>query len=74
MNCVAKKLSTCEIVTDAYSTCFECEAERCESKLDSENIKLSDSHSVTAKLSCQEGGDTLCSRQLGDPFQCDIKA
>jgi len=36
-------------------TCFECEAERCESKLDSESIKLSDSHSVTAKLSCQEG-------------------
>lgn len=55
VNCVAKKLSTCEIVTDAYSTCFECEAERCESKLDSESIKLSDSHSVTAKLSCQEG-------------------
>ena len=55
VNCVAKKLSTCEIVTDAYSTCFECEAERCESKLDSESIKLSDSHSVTAKLSCQDG-------------------
>lgn len=55
VNCVAKKLSTCEIVTDAYSTCFECEAERCESKLDSESIKISDSHSVTAKLSCQEG-------------------
>ncbi|WP_295213376.1 SPOCS domain-containing protein [Ruminococcus sp.] len=55
VSCVAKKLASCEIVTDAYSTCFECEGESYESELECGSVKISENHSAAAKLACQEG-------------------
>lgn len=56
VSCVAKKLSSCEVVTDAYSTCFECESKCCDSDLECSGTMVSETHSLSSKLACQEGG------------------
>lgn len=55
VNCTAKKFESCEIVTDAYSTCYECELQSCENKLDSVGVKADENHTASANLSCTEG-------------------
>ena len=47
VNCVALKYETCEIVTDAYSTCYECEIKNSDCKLDAVPIKVEDSHTAS---------------------------
>lgn len=50
VNCTALKYETCEIVTDAYSTCYECEMENSDCRLDSMPVKINDSHSVETQI------------------------
>lgn len=48
VNCTAMKFETCEIVEDAYSTCYECNLENADLRLESVPVKLSERHALTA--------------------------
>lgn len=50
VNCTAFKYETCEIVTDAYSTCYECELENSECRLDSVPVVINANHSSETQI------------------------
>ncbi len=50
VNCTALKYETCEIVTDAYSTCYECELENSGCRLDSKPVMINETHSVSTQI------------------------
>ena len=51
VNCVAVKYETCEIVSDAYSTCYECETSACGTKLETAPAKVDESLSQSCTIS-----------------------
>lgn len=55
LNVRAIRYETGDLVTDAYSTIYECEPELCQEKIESVPVKLSESHTQTATLTCQDG-------------------
>lgn len=55
VNCTALKYETAEIVTDAYSTCYECGYEVCDTKLENMPVPINASHQVKTTLNCQDG-------------------
>lgn len=55
VNCTALRYETAELVTDAYSTCYECSYEVCETRLDNMPVPISESHSAKTSLVCQDG-------------------
>ncbi len=54
VNCTAIKFQTCEVVTDAYSTCYECESEKTDCRIDGVPHRISEDHSVRAELRYDE--------------------
>lgn len=54
VNCTALKYETSEIVTDVYSTCYECNYEVCETRLDNMPVPINENHSAKADLICQD--------------------
>ena len=50
VNCTAVKYATCEIVTDAYSTCYECELNNSDCRLDSMPVAIDAAHSVDSQI------------------------
>ncbi len=50
INCTAVKYETCEIVTDAYSICYECEIEKSSCRLEGMPSSINESHTSEAKL------------------------
>ena len=56
VNCVALKYETCEIVTDAYSTCFECEIKNSDCKLDAVPVKVDESHTAVCTVNYSDEG------------------
>ena len=54
VNCTAVKYDTCEVVCDAYSTCYECEMENSDCRIDSMPVNINDTHSTTTQISYNE--------------------
>ena len=50
VNCTAMKFETCEVVTDAYSTCYECELENSGCRIESVPTVINETHSVTSQV------------------------
>lgn len=50
VSCTAIKYETCEIVTDAYSTCYECEIENADCRLDSIPVVINDVHNIESQM------------------------
>lgn len=54
VGCEAVKYASCEIVTDAYSTRFECEMEKSEHRIPSAPVKVKKDISVTSAAQCSD--------------------
>lgn len=54
VTCTAIKYETCEIVTDAYSTCYECELENADCRLDNMPVVINDVQSVESQITYSE--------------------
>ncbi len=67
VNCTAMKFETCEVVTDAYSTCYECELENTGCRIESIPMSISETHTVTSQVSYNDE-DIAC---IYDSW-CDI--
>ena len=67
VNCCAFKYETCEIVTDAYSTQYECELKQCENKIQSPAVKIDESAAVSSTVSCPD-------ESVGCVYDCWAKA
>lgn len=55
VNITAMRFDTCELVTDAYSTKYECECEKLDVSPMSEPLKIRQSLSLGTSLSCSDG-------------------
>lgn len=51
VNCTAMKFETCEVVTDAYSTCYECEMENSGCRIESIPVQINETHTSAAQIS-----------------------
>lgn len=49
VNCTAMKYETCEVVTDAYSTCYECELENSGCRIDGIPVKINELHTAVSQ-------------------------
>lgn len=54
VNCTALKYETCEAVTDAYSTCYECEMENSGCRLDSKPMAINETHALSAQVTYED--------------------
>lgn len=63
ISCQAVKYESCQMVTDAYSTCFECEMEKSENCITSKPVKVSEEISVSCTERC-------CDRPIGCIYSC----
>lgn len=55
MDVRAVRYETSELVTDVYSTAYECTPQISQEKIECVPVKLSETHTQTATLTCQEG-------------------
>ena len=55
VNCEAIKYETCQIVTDAYSTCYECEIKVIESRMKTVPIRVDEMQTVSDSVMCSDG-------------------
>lgn len=55
LNVRAIRYETRELVTDVYSTAYECVPQVSQEKIECVPVKLSETHTQTATLTCQEG-------------------
>lgn len=51
VNCTALKYETCEVVTDAYSTCYECDIENSNCRIESIPTQIKEVHTLTTQVS-----------------------
>ena len=55
VNCTAMKYETAEVVTDAYSTTYDCTYEVCETKLENMPVPISGTEQIKGRLMCRDG-------------------
>lgn len=55
VSCTAMKYETCEAVTDAYSTCYECEIDRCETQIECPPERIKQSAQAECTLTYSDG-------------------
>ena len=54
VNCEAVKYETCQVVTDAYSTCYECEVKVSESRMRTVPVKVDEMQTVSGNAVCTD--------------------
>ncbi|NLZ46248.1 MAG: DUF3794 domain-containing protein, partial [Clostridiales bacterium] len=54
VNCTALKYETAELVTDVYSTNYECTFNNCETKLENMPISINETKAIKSSLTCQD--------------------
>lgn len=61
VSCMAVRFETNEIVTDAYSTKFECDIEKNDKKIETVPVVINESHTQQATLTCHDSEiSTVC--------------